>query len=72
MHSDIRLVISLGMACVGCLATALFALPAAAGTNSWTPISTNCISSIRLPVAGCFAICSAAKVLRSVGSTWRH
>ncbi len=47
MHSDIRLVISLGIACVGCLATALFALPAAAGTNSWTAIG---------PVAYPFAV----------------
>ncbi len=38
MHSNIRLVISFGIACVGCLATALLALPAAAGINSWTAI----------------------------------
>ncbi len=38
MHSNIRLVISFGIACVGCLATALLALPATAGTNSWTAI----------------------------------
>ena len=38
MHSNIRLVISFAIGCVGCLATALLALPAAAGTNSWTPI----------------------------------
>ena len=38
MHSNIRLVISFAIACVGCLATALLALPAAAGTNSWVAI----------------------------------
>jgi photosystem II stability/assembly factor-like uncharacterized protein len=37
MHSNIR-VISSGIACIGCLATALLVLPAAAGTNSWTAI----------------------------------
>ena len=47
MHSNIRLVSSFGIACVGCLATALFALPAVAGTNNWTPIG---------PVAGPFAV----------------
>jgi photosystem II stability/assembly factor-like uncharacterized protein len=40
-------VISLGIACVGCLATALLVLPAAAGTNSWTAIG---------PVAYPFAV----------------
>jgi photosystem II stability/assembly factor-like uncharacterized protein len=38
MRSSIRLVISFAIACVGGLATALVALPAAAGTNSWTVI----------------------------------
>ena len=38
MHSNIRFVISFGIACVVCLATALFAVPAAVGTNSWTAI----------------------------------
>src|SRR6266700_2169269 len=38
MHSHIRLLISFAIACVGGLATALLALPAAAGTNSWTAI----------------------------------
>jgi photosystem II stability/assembly factor-like uncharacterized protein len=38
MHSNIRLVISFGIACVGCLTTALLAVPATAGTNSWTEI----------------------------------
>lgn len=47
MHSNIRLVISFGIACVGCLAAALLALPAAAGTNSWTAIG---------PVVGPFAV----------------
>ena len=47
MHSNIRLVISLGIACVGGLATALLGLPATAGTNSWTAIG---------PVAYPFAV----------------
>ena len=47
MHSNIRLVSSFGIACVGCLAAALLALPATAGTNSWTPIG---------PVAYPFAV----------------
>jgi photosystem II stability/assembly factor-like uncharacterized protein len=47
MHSHIRPVISVGIACLGCLATALLALPAAAGTNSWTAIG---------PVAYPFAV----------------
>ena len=47
MHSNTRLVISFGIACVGCLATALLVLPATAGTNSWTAIG---------PVAYPFAI----------------
>jgi hypothetical protein len=34
MHSNIRLVISFGISCVGCLATALLALPATADTTS--------------------------------------
>jgi photosystem II stability/assembly factor-like uncharacterized protein len=38
MHGTIRLVISLAMACVGGLANALLALPADAGTNTWTAI----------------------------------
>jgi len=38
MHSIIRLVISLAIACVGGLAVALLALPAGAGTNTWTAI----------------------------------
>ena len=38
MHSNIRLVISFAIARIGCLATALLVLPAAAGTNSWTAI----------------------------------
>jgi len=38
MPSNRRLVISLGIACVGCLATALLALPVSAGINSWTTI----------------------------------
>jgi hypothetical protein len=33
-----RLVVSFGIACIGCLAAALLALPAIAGTNSWTAI----------------------------------
>ena len=32
MHSNIRLVISFAIACVGCLVAALLALPATAGT----------------------------------------
>ena len=47
MHSNIRLVISFAIACIGCLATTLFVLPAAAGTNSWTAIG---------PVAYPFAV----------------
>ena len=38
MHSNIRLVISFTIACVGSLCTLLLALPAAAGRNSWTAI----------------------------------
>jgi photosystem II stability/assembly factor-like uncharacterized protein len=38
VHRNIRPVISFGIACVGGLATALLALPAAAGMNSWTAI----------------------------------
>src|SRR6266567_7734509 len=38
MHSNIRLVSTFAIACVGCLAAALLALPATAGTNSWTAI----------------------------------
>jgi photosystem II stability/assembly factor-like uncharacterized protein len=37
-HSHIRLVISFGIGCIGCLAAALTGLPATAGTNSWTAI----------------------------------
>jgi len=47
MHSNIRLVISFAIACVGGLATALLVLPATAGTNSWTAIG---------PVAYPFAV----------------
>ena len=47
MHSNIRLVISFAIACVGCLAAALLALPATAGTNTWTAIG---------PVAYPFAV----------------
>jgi photosystem II stability/assembly factor-like uncharacterized protein len=47
MHSNTRLVISFGIACVGYLATALLVLPATAGTNSWTWIG---------PVAYPFAV----------------
>src|SRR5712691_3611343 len=47
MHSNIRLVISFAIACIGGLATALLALPATAGTNSWTAIG---------PVAYPFAV----------------
>ena len=38
MHRNIRLMISLAIACVGGLAIALLALPAAAGANGWTAI----------------------------------
>ena len=38
MHSNIRPTIAFAVACVGCLATALLALPVAAGVNSWTAI----------------------------------
>jgi photosystem II stability/assembly factor-like uncharacterized protein len=38
MPSNVRLVISFGIACACSLAAALLALPATAGTNSWTPI----------------------------------
>jgi photosystem II stability/assembly factor-like uncharacterized protein len=41
MHSKFRPMISFGIGCVGCLATALLALPAAAGANSWTAIGPN-------------------------------
>ena len=47
MDSHMRLVISFGIACIGYLAAALLALPATAGTNSWTPIG---------PVAYPFAV----------------
>jgi photosystem II stability/assembly factor-like uncharacterized protein len=47
VRSNIRLVISFAIACVGGLATALFVLPATAGTNSWTAIG---------PVAYPFAV----------------
>ena len=47
MHSSIRLVISFAIARIGCLATALLVLPAAAATNSWTAIG---------PVAYPFAV----------------
>ena len=47
MHSNIRPVISFAIARIVCLATALFVLPAAAGTNSWTAIG---------PVAYPFAV----------------
>ena len=47
MHSNLRLAISFGIAWLVCLATALFAVPAAAGTNSWTSIG---------PVAYPFAV----------------
>ena len=47
MHSNTRLVISFGITCIGCIAIALLALPATAGTNSWTAIG---------PVAYPFAV----------------
>jgi hypothetical protein len=42
MHSNIRLVISFGIGCVGCLATALLALPATAGDG--VPLNQNGLS----------------------------
>jgi photosystem II stability/assembly factor-like uncharacterized protein len=38
MHRNIRLVIWLAIACMGGLANALLAVPAGAGTNTWTAI----------------------------------
>jgi photosystem II stability/assembly factor-like uncharacterized protein len=51
MHDNIRLVISFAITCFGGLSTALFALPAGAGPNSWTAIGPDANNPYGTPFA---------------------
>ena len=77
MRSNTRQVISFGVACLCCLAAALFVMPATAGQNSWTAIGPDGVTVTALAVdpdtpSTAFAGTSGAGILKSTdgGTTW--
>jgi photosystem II stability/assembly factor-like uncharacterized protein len=77
MPSNVRPVISFGVACVCCLTTALFALPAVAGPNSWTAIGPDGTSVTALAIdphapSTAFIGTLGSGILKSTdgGTTW--